>query len=918
MSDTSTQSITQEETGVDDETEEGGGKEEDEEEEQRNIVCEVCGGDFAREVLVPCKNNGPDHELGCHTFCMPGDRWRAARSKLGYYCAACSGHNERLPPIHAPVRARHAAAAAAAEAPARAVAVAGRGGGNALARMEQPSKGRDLGAAQRGNKAAATERNRQKNEPTTAAAIATGRRARILQQLERNRQKNEATAAAIAAGRRAQLQQQTSSADTNAEYTEQIGQLAQISCQVVQAGVQATTDDAEITLDLKGHFKLCKPMEVLASEQQRHIFRDEMIPELATPNPGKDRRHLAGGIFDLGLHPNISRYADCAYTSYRPLKFVPVQSARISVQEQLRDRARFIVVSLGQRLLVFLPTPEGELLLLMPLDAENTDHLVYDVVNSVVRDLNLGGTPSQLEARAEQAQQQQQQQPTGMTIATRHQEQEPAPAAAAEPSPSLEPAQLLEPQDEQRQAARNVDQQQQQQQQQEGGQMRLSRRLITPQLEDLVAVPQLSFYLLGFSLDSPGLMDSITAAKELGATVHYEAHEQVLQALRQDLGLPADAAAAAAATAAVPVAAEDDDVIDLTVPDAREAFCQAVVLLPEHTSPERLQELLGPGLPLWRLLACSVAFFTQSTCRGPLCWLWRKQLQLQQRQAQQDEAHAGSKRARSAAGSAALRRRRRQCNGGWQEWGAEEGEMQPGLEVGSSGAVVRLPGKLREYQLFRSGVAVLMESFGLNSASKGQLQQLLALLAAGQAQTEEQWGTLDGGGEWALCVARRPLEQELSASRQAMLWSELPEGRVLLLDEVLAPGSLADELFADDALLQNALSLAQQRCGQLRLVILLLPDIDLAVQQQRVQGASGMSAGNGGGGGASVGNQMTTDDTSSAAAQQQRRKHIPASGVRLLKLQLEQANEQSTVLAGTMQQVLQLLEMVVGSRAILH
>jgi hypothetical protein len=33
-----------------------------------------------------------------------------------------------------------------------------------------------------------------------------------------------------------------------------------------------------IMLDLKGHLKLCHPMEALASEQQRHIFRDEMIP----------------------------------------------------------------------------------------------------------------------------------------------------------------------------------------------------------------------------------------------------------------------------------------------------------------------------------------------------------------------------------------------------------------------------------------------------------------------------------------------------------------------------------------------------------------------------------------------------------------------------------------------------------------
>lgn len=54
--------------------------------------------------------------------------------------------------------------------------------------------------------------------------------------------------------------------------------------------------------------------------------------ELQTPNPGEDRKQLVGGVFDLELHPSISRYADCAELSYKPLKFVPVQNARISVQ----------------------------------------------------------------------------------------------------------------------------------------------------------------------------------------------------------------------------------------------------------------------------------------------------------------------------------------------------------------------------------------------------------------------------------------------------------------------------------------------------------------------------------------------------------------------------------------------------------
>jgi hypothetical protein len=57
----------------------------------------------------------------------------------------------------------------------------------------------------------------------------------------------------------------------------------------------------------------------------------------------------------------------------------------LACREQLKDRQRFIVVSLGQRLLVFLPTPSGELLLLLPRDAENTDDLVQEVVQSVMK-----------------------------------------------------------------------------------------------------------------------------------------------------------------------------------------------------------------------------------------------------------------------------------------------------------------------------------------------------------------------------------------------------------------------------------------------------------------------------------------------------------------------------------------------------
>jgi hypothetical protein len=190
---------------------------------------------------------------------------------------------------------------------------------------------------------------------------------------------------------------------------------------------------------------------------------------------------------------------------------------------------------------------------------------------------------------------------------------------------------------------------------------------------------------------------------------------------------------------------------------------------------------------------------------------------------------------------------------------------------------------------------------------------------------------------------------------------------VLLLDEVLAPDTLADEGEVGSALLQNALSLAQQRAGQLRLVIVLLPDIDLAVQQQQQQSArvpstGGMSVGFGGGGGGSMsittsasegcsggaaaatvglgvtatgtgagtgsympGSGMTGDDAGFAAAQQQqqRLKRIPRTLVRTLREQLEQANEQSTILAGTMRQVLQLLEAMVGrlqpgSTAVMH
>jgi hypothetical protein len=54
--------------------------------------------------------------------------------------------------------------------------------------------------------------------------------------------------------------------------------------------------------------------------------------ELQTPNPGDDRKQLVGGVFDLDMHPSIDRYNTSAELSYKPLKFVPVQTARISVQ----------------------------------------------------------------------------------------------------------------------------------------------------------------------------------------------------------------------------------------------------------------------------------------------------------------------------------------------------------------------------------------------------------------------------------------------------------------------------------------------------------------------------------------------------------------------------------------------------------
>jgi hypothetical protein len=172
---------------------------------------------------------------------------------------------------------------------------------------------------------------------------------------------------------------------------------------------------------------------------------------------------------------------------------------------------------------------------------------------------------------------------------------------------------------------------------------------------------------------------------------------------------------------------------------------------------------------------------------------------------------------------------------------------------------------------------------------------------------------------------------------------------VLLLDEVLAPDTLADDGADDSELLQNALNLAQQRAAQLRLVIVLLPDIDLAVKQQpqqqpaRVQSAGGMSVGYGGGGGVSTsmtnsasegcsggtvaaggggggsympGSGMTGDVTGLAAAHREaagaRPKRIPIMHIKTLREKLEKANEQGTVLAGTMRQVLLLLEAVVG------
>jgi hypothetical protein len=194
-------------------------------------------------------------------------------------------------------------------------------------------------------------------------------------------------------------------------------------------------------------------------------------------------------------------------------------------------------------------------------------------------------------------------------------------------------------------------------------------------------------------------------------------------------------------------------------------------------------------------------------------------------------------------------------------------------------------------------------------------------------------------------------------SIRLLLCSVLRCCRVLLLDDVLAPETLADEGDVENALLQNALSLAQQRASTLRIVIVLLPDIDLAVQEQQQQSgggvvsAGGMSVGfggagaggsmsmdtsasegfsegaaaaaggaGGGGGGYMPGSGMTGDDTGTVAGQraelllqqQQRLPRIPRVFVRTLRRQLEEANAQGTVLAGTMRQVLQLLEAMVG------
>jgi len=163
--------------------------------------------------------------------------------------------------------------------------------------------------------------------------------------------------------------------------------------------------------------------------------------------------------------------------------------------------------------------------------------------------------------------------------------------------------------------------------------------------------------------------------------------------------------------------------LDLTGGPADSVF--RVLLLPDHFDSQQLQQLLGT-VPLWQLLASPVAVFRQGPDQGLLQQLSRQQRRLQ--------------------------------------------KQQQGADAGSSGVLQLLPCAAWR-QVYRNGLAVVVDSTTLQHSSTEDIQQLLQLLHQAQEQQRvlqaEAKGLVEVGG-WQLLLLQQHLEA-LSADKQELL-----------------------------------------------------------------------------------------------------------------------------------------------------
>lgn len=166
--------------------------------------------------------------------------------------------------------------------------------------------------------------------------------------------------------------------------------------------------------------------------------------------------------------------------------------------------------------------------------------------------------------------------------------------------------------------------------------------------------------------------------------------------------------------------------LDLTGGPADSVF--RVLLVPDHFDSQQLQQLLGQ-VPLWQLLASPVAVFRQGPDQGLLHQL--QQLSRQQRRLQ---------------------------------------KQQHGAAAGSSGVLQLLPCAAWR-QVYRNGLAVVVDSTTLQHTSTEDIQQLLQLLQQAQEQQRalqaEAKGVVEVGG-WQLMLLQQHLEA-LSADKQELL-----------------------------------------------------------------------------------------------------------------------------------------------------